>query len=116
LSDTPAAENASSSPVPELAPELAPAPAGPLTAPAAAQGLRVNVSELKSSYCNVCNANSTREEVVLNFGASHDWDRGQNGEVRLTHRIILSPQAARRVADLLNRVVQDYEARFGSLS
>ena len=89
---------------------------GPATTPPAAQGLRVDVSDLKSSYCNVCNANLTREEVVLNFGASHDWDRGEAGDVKLLHRIILSPYAAKRVAGLLNKVIQDYEARFGALS
>lgn len=47
------------------------------------QGLRVDASGLKSSYCNVCNVNSTREEVVLNFGINQDWDRSQAGEVRL---------------------------------
>jgi hypothetical protein len=92
-------------------------PPGPArTTPPAAQGIRLDIGELKSSYCNICNANSTREEVVLNFGVTHDWDRGQNGELRLLHRIILSPQAAKRFAGLLNRVIQDYETRHGSLS
>ncbi len=49
--------------------------------PAAAEGLRVDISELKSSYCNVCNANITREEVVLNFGVNHDWDRAHAGQI-----------------------------------
>lgn len=80
------------------------------------QGLRVDASGLKSSYCNVCNVNSTREEVVLNFGINQDWDRSQAGEVRLLHRIILSPYAAKRVSDLLARVMQDYEARHGPLA
>lgn len=91
-------------------------PAAPAALPQTAQGLKVDVSELKSSYCNVCNANSTREEVVLNFGVSHDWDRGQSGDIKLTHRVILSPYAAKRVATLLAKVIQDYEARFGTLS
>jgi hypothetical protein len=89
-------------------------PAAPAEASAAAS-LRVDTSELKSSYCNVCNVNSTREEVVMNFGVNHDWDRSQAGDVRLQHRIILSPHAAKRVAALLTRVVADYEGRFGLL-
>ena len=32
-----------------------------------------DTSQLKSSYCNFCNANSTREEVVLNFGVNQTW-------------------------------------------
>lgn len=97
-----------------------PKPAGSMPAESAAsvpvQGLRVDASGLKSSYCNVCNVNSTREEVVLNFGINQDWDRSQAGEVRLLHRIILSPYAAKRVSDLLARVMQDYEARHGPLA
>ncbi len=91
------------------------APAQSAAAPAH-PGLRVDASDLKSSYCNVCNANSTREEVVLNFGVNHDWDRAQAGDVRLLYRIILSPHAAKRVANLLTRVVQDYESRYGTLT
>lgn len=32
---------------------------------------------LKSSYANFANANSTREEVVLNFGVNNSWDRAR---------------------------------------
>ncbi len=104
------------SPTPAVPPEdIHPASdAGAL--PAAGSGLRVDASALKSSYCNVCNINSTREEVVLNFGINHDWDRSQAGAVQLLHRIILSPHAAKRVATLLSRVVQDYETRHGTLT
>ena len=84
--------------------------------PPAAPGLRVDTSELKSSYCNVCNINSTKEEVVLNFAMNDDWDRSQAGEIRLLHRVILSPHAAKRVAALLSRVIQDYETRHGALT
>jgi hypothetical protein len=90
--------------------------AAPASIPAAAEGLRVDISELKSSYCNVCNANITREEVVLNFGVNHDWDRAHAGQIRLLHRIALSPPAAKRVVVLLERVIRDYEARYGSLT
>jgi hypothetical protein len=35
--------------------------------------VRWNTQSLKSSYANFCNATSTREEVVLNFGVSNNW-------------------------------------------
>ena len=63
--------------------------AAPVANAGAVEALRVDISELKSSYCNVCNANSTREEVVLNFGVNHDWDRAHAGQIRLLHRIHL---------------------------
>ncbi len=73
-------------------------------------------SNMKSSYANVCNVSSTREEVVLLFGINQSWHRG-SGEVtvQLTDRIILSPFAAKRMMRLLGDVVQAYESRFGAL-
>jgi hypothetical protein len=56
------------------------------------------------------------EEVVLNFGLNQAWERGQaSTQVHLTDRIIVNPHTAKRVALLLNAVVQQYESRFGSL-
>ena len=89
-------------------------PAG--AAPGGGQRVRFDTSNLKSSYCNVCNATSTREEVVINFGINQTWDMHQRDlEVQLQHRIILSPYAAKRLYDLLGKLVQDHEARYGEL-
>jgi hypothetical protein len=74
-------------------------------------------SQLKSSYANVCNVSSTREEVVLVFGINQSWERGPTEvTVQLTDRVILSPFAAKRLVVLLQNVVQQYEGRFGPLS
>lgn len=78
--------------------------------------LHMNTANLKSTYCNMCNANSTREEVVLNFGVNQNWDRGaDNLEVSMEHRVILSPFAAKRLALMLNKLVEEYEARYGNM-
>lgn len=75
-----------------------------------------NTAQLKSSYCNVANATSTREEVVLNFGVNQNWDRTQREfEIELHHRIILSPFAAKRLSELLARLMKEYEARYGEM-
>ena len=91
----------------------------PKKAPAAAPaGPRVkwNVEHLKSSYVNFANANSTREEVVLNFGLNTSWDRAQpEVEIELAHRIVMSPFAAKRLADLLAKLMAEYETRHGEL-
>lgn len=90
-------------------------PAGDGAAPTQ-QGLRVDTTSLKSSYCNVVSGNSTREEVVLSFGVNQDWDMGpQPREIQLHHRIILSPGAAKRLLDLMSKLVHDHEARHGEL-
>ena len=78
--------------------------------------VRVDTSNLKSSYCNVCNGTSTREEVVLTFGVNQDWDLApQMREIHLHHRIILSPFAAKRLQELISQLVREHEARYGVL-
>lgn len=95
-------------------------PDGPGGAGASASPrVRFDTSNLKSSYCNMCNASSTREEVVLNFGINQSWDQpaAPNGDMRvdLLHRIILSPFAAKRLSEALANLVREHEARYGEL-
>src|SRR5256885_4332772 len=74
-------------------------------------------SNMRSSYANVCNVSSTREEVVLLFGVNQAWNRGQKEvTIQLTDRIIVSPFAAKRLSMLLGAVVKEYESRFGVLN
>src|SRR5438477_5471942 len=74
-------------------------------------------THLKSSYANVCNVSSTREEVILMFGINQSWERGQSEvTIQLTDRLVLSPFAAKRLATLLTSVMREYEARFGVLN
>lgn len=90
--------------------------AGSGTAAPAGQRVKWKVDNLKSSYVNFANANSTREEVVLNFGVNAAWDRVQDeAEIDLNHRIAMSPFAAKRLADLLTRLMGEYEKRYGPL-
>src|SRR5262252_2610033 len=83
------------------------------------QGMQVkwDDSNMKSSYANVCNAMSTREEVVLMFGVNQAWHGGQKEvTIQLTDRIILSPHAAKRLTLLLNNLIKQHEDRFGVLN
>jgi len=74
-------------------------------------------SNMKSSYANVCNVTSTREEVVMLFGMNQAWNRGQKEvTIQLTDRIVVSPFAAKRLSMLLGNVVKEYESRFGPLN
>ena len=74
-------------------------------------------ANMKSSYANVCNVTSTREEVVMLFGINQAWNRGQKEvTIQLTDRIIISPYAAKRLATLLEGVVKEYEKRSGALN
>ena len=88
----------------------------PETARPAATGPVVKFDDtgIINAYANVCNVSSSREEIVLVFGMNNAWER-ETSEVRvkLNSRVTHSPFAAKRLALLLNSVVQQYEARFG---
>ena len=81
------------------------------------QGPRVkwDDKELSTSYANVCNVSSTREEVTLLFGQNETRLNSDELSVRLTERIILSPFAAKRLAQVIGNVMAEYEKRFGPL-
>ena len=78
--------------------------------------IRWNDSNMRSTYANVCNVSSTREEVTLLFGTNQAWRQGQKEvAIDLTDRIIMSPFAAKRLHQLLANVIKQYEDQFGSL-
>ncbi len=80
--------------------------------------VRWDDSNMTTSYANVVNAASTREEVTLFFGTNQTWNPvGKTEfEVRLTDRIVLGPFAAKRLWTLMGAVLQEYERRFGPLN
>jgi len=73
-------------------------------------------TQLKTTYANVCNVTSSREEVSLFFGTHQTWNTVQ-GEFRvaLSDRIILNPFAAKRLSMLLGNVLKEYESLFGEI-
>lgn len=78
--------------------------------------VRWDDAHMKTSYANVCNVASSREEVVLLFGTNQAWHAAQKEiPVQLTDRVIMSPYAAKRLSILLDSVLKEYESRFGKL-
>lgn len=75
-------------------------------------------SEMSSSYANVVNASSTREEVTLFFGTNQTWNPSaeRKFKVKLQDRIVLNPHAAKRLWILLGAILTQYEKRFGPVS
>jgi hypothetical protein len=99
-------------PTADAIPDASPAP----DAKGQQQKIRFDSTNIKSTYCNVCNATSTREEVVINFGINKNWEMaGQELEVQLEHRVILSPFAAKRLRDMLTQLLADHEKRYGEM-
>jgi hypothetical protein len=78
--------------------------------------IRWDGARMTSSYANVCNVNSTREEVTLLFGTNQAWNPAQTElTVEVNHRVILNPYAAKRLVMALSNVMREYESRFGEL-
>mgnify|MGYP003700646441 CR=1 FL=1 len=93
--------------------------AAPAKADGAGSRLVWDDSQMTSSYANAVNVVSTQEEVMLFFGTNQTWDASQGERkvsVQLSDRIILNPLAAKRLATMLNGVLQQYEERFGKLT
>jgi hypothetical protein len=58
-----------------------------------------------TSYANSCSLDASAEAVFAHFGIDQ----------RLTRRIVITPSLARQLAALLEKVVRDYEERYGKL-
>lgn len=72
---------------------------------------------MSTSYANVCNVSSTREEVTLLFGTNQTFSNEKgNVEIKLSDRLILNPYAAKRLSMLLSNVIEQYETKFGPLN
>jgi len=74
-------------------------------------------SKMQTTYANVVNATSTREEVSIFFGTNQTWNptASQDVNIQLTDRMVLNPYAAKRLTVLLSNIVAEYEKRFGEL-
>lgn len=75
-------------------------------------------SKMQTSYANVVNVSSTREEVSVFFGTNQTWNIPEDREfdVELTNRMMLNPYAAKRLSILLETVLKQYETKFGALN
>lgn len=73
-------------------------------------------SKMRSSYANVCNVLGTREEIMLLFGTNQAWHGGQKQvTIALSERIVLNPYAAKRLQQLLEKGLKEYESRYGEI-
>ena len=73
---------------------------------------------MATTFANVVNVLSTREEMALLFGTNQTWNVIETGAltVQLSNRIVLTPYAAKRLMLLLSSRVRDYESRYGTLN
>ena len=74
--------------------------------------------KMVTSFANVVNIQTTREQVDLFFGTNQTWNMANDAplSIELTNRVILSPFAAKRLSTALAGVIKEYEARYGALN
>lgn len=74
----------------------------------------VDVSNLKSSYANVVGIAANVNEVYLTFGINSDpYNPAPTEPVKLDSRVIMTPDAAKRLCLNLNATLAAFEQRFG---
>lgn len=80
-------------------------------------GVAWREDKMQTQYANVVNVQSTREQVDLFFGTNLTWNPETGGQmtVELTHRIMVTPLAAKRLSTILAAVLQEHERRYGAL-
>jgi hypothetical protein len=71
--------------------------------------------DMQTTYANVINVISTREEFSLFFGTNQTWNLADAPAlvVKLVNRVLLTPHAARRLQMLLTERLTEYEKRHG---
>lgn len=74
----------------------------------------VGTCRTSSARARTSTAPHTREEVVLNYGVSSDWERMFH-DMELPHGIVLSPRAAKHLSGFLGKLIAEYASRYGDL-
>ncbi len=79
--------------------------------------VRWDDAKMRTTYANVCNVASTREEIMVLFGTSQAWmNVTDEVTVELSERILLNPHTAKRLATMLAKSINEYEAAYGQLA
>lgn len=76
-------------------------------------------AKMVSQYANIATATANKEEFFLLFGSHNHWkgsrDETKAVNVDLTHRMVMGPHAAKRLALILSHSVRAYEDQFGQI-
>ena len=75
-------------------------------------------SKMTTNFANVVNIQSSAEQFDICFGTNHTWSLtgDRRVKVELTNRVIMSPPAAKRLQNALERVLKEHESRYGRLA
>ena len=76
--------------------------------------IQIDTAGIQTSYANVVGIAANINEVYLTFGVNTDpYNPAPTEPVKLDNRVIMTPDAAKRLCLNLNATLAAYEQRFG---
>lgn len=76
--------------------------------------VRWDDSKARRAHANECAVSTSREQFVIAFGVSPAPQAGQEVVlVEVAQRVAMTPFVAKRLAVLLDRLLREYESRYG---
>lgn len=79
------------------------------------QQIRLDASGMETAYANFFALAGSQDEVTLYLGASSPMPNVREPMVKLSHRVMLMPQNAKRLMIALQQTIKAHEDRFGPI-
>ncbi|TWT45748.1 hypothetical protein RAS1_21780 [Phycisphaerae bacterium RAS1] len=79
------------------------------------QQIRLDISQMDTSYANFFAITGSPDEIVVYLGANSPLPNVAEPIVRLSNRVMLLPQNAKRLLMALQETVKQHEDRFGPI-
>jgi Protein of unknown function (DUF3467) len=81
--------------------------------PPAAVDFPIDHAPIPVTYTNFAHVSVTPEEVILDLGLNSQMTVDPKEPIRMSNRVVMNYYAAKRLANALSGVVQQYEATYG---
>lgn len=81
----------------------------------ARQQIRLDASAMETIYANSFALASSPDEITVYLGCNSPLPGMKQPTVKISHRMVLIPQNAKRLAQVLGQTVKAYEDRFGPI-
>jgi hypothetical protein len=79
------------------------------------QQVRLDASSIETVYANSFALASSADEITVYVGVNSPLPGMKQPTVKVSHRLVLIPQNAKRLAVVLQQAVKAYEDRFGPI-
>jgi len=79
------------------------------------QQVRLDASNMDTIYANSFAVATTPDEIALYLGVNSPLPGMKQPTVKISHRMVVIPQNAKRLLQVLQQTVKNYEDRFGPI-